>query len=192
MKETIADNVWPDDIAVDDKGNVWIAELRGKVHRYDAETGETKLIAEIPTTDPKNIEHGLYGIEVDPEFYDGHPYIYAFYAEQESIINTLSRFEFKDGMLDLKSEKVLLRVPTEPQCCHQAGDIEWGPDGTLYLSTGDTGMSETRPDWEVTEEELEVFKEANDLEEIQWSRLVDSERTAQNLQDLRGKIPAHK
>lgn len=188
VKETIADNVWPDDLAVDDKGNVWIAELRGKVHRYDAETGETSLIAEIPTTDPKNIEHGLYGIEVDPEFYDGQPYIYAFYAERESFINTLSRFIYKDGMLDLESEEVILRVPTEPQCCHQAGDIEWGPDGTLYLSTGDTGMSETRPDWEVSEEQLDGFMKKNELEEIQWSRLADSERTSQNLQDLRGKI----
>ena len=188
VKETIADNVWPDDLAVDDMGNVWIAELRGKVHRYDAETGETKLIAEIPTTDPKNIEHGLYGIEVDPEFYSGQPYIYAFYAERESFINTLSRFEYKDGLLDLSSEEVLLRVPTEPQCCHQAGDIEWGPDGTLYLSTGDTGMSETRPDWELTEEEMDAFMKTNQLDEIQWSRLVDSERTSQNLQDLRGKI----
>lgn len=188
VKETIADNVWPDDLAIDEKGNVWIAELRGKVHRYDAETGKTKLIAEIPTTDPKNIEHGLYGIEVDPNFYGGDPYIYAFYAERESIINTLSRFEYKDGMLDLESEEILLRVPTEPQCCHQAGDIEWGPDGTLYLSTGDTGMSETRPDWELSKEELDAFLANNNLEEFQWSRLVDSERTSQNLQDLRGKI----
>ena len=125
---------------------------------------------------------------MDPEFYDGSPYIYLFYAERETITNTLSRFEYKDGMLDLASEEVILRVPTEPQCCHQAGDIEWGPDGTLYLSTGDTGMSETRPDWELTKEELDAFKETHDLENIQWSRLVDSERSSQNLQDLRGKI----
>lgn len=188
VKETIADNVWPDDIAVDDMGNVWIAELRGKVHRYDAASGETKLIGQVPTTNPEKIEHGLYGIEVDPDFYNGSPYVYLFYAERETIINTLSRFEYRDGAIDFSSEEVLLRVPTEPQCCHQAGDIEWGPDGTLYLSTGDTGMSETRPDWELTEEELDAFKEKYNLDEIQWSRLVDSERSAQNLQDLRGKI----
>ncbi len=188
VKETISDNVWPDDLAVDDEGNVWIAELRGKVHRYDAATGETSLIAELSTTDPKNIEHGLYGIEVDPDFYSGQPYVYLFYAEKESIINTLSRFTYTNGQIDLSSEEVLLRVPTEPQCCHQAGDIEWGPDGTLYLSTGDTGMSETQPDWELSEEELEAFKAKHNLDEFQWSRLVDSERTAQNLQDLRGKI----
>lgn len=188
VKETIAENVWPDDIAVDDVGNVWIAELRGKVHRYDAATGETRLIGEVPTTNPEKIEHGLYGIEVDPDFYSGSPYVYLFYAEPETFINTLSRYEYRDGAIDFSSEQVLLRVPTEPQCCHQAGDIEWGPDGTLYLSTGDTGMSETRPDWELTEEELDAFKQKYNLEEIQWSRLVDSERSAQNLQDLRGKI----
>ncbi len=188
VKETISENVWPDDIAVDDQGNVWIAELRGKLHRYDAASGETTLVAELPTTDPTNIEHGLYGVEVDPNFYNGEPYVYLFYAERETFINTLSRFRYENGRVDLSSEKVLLRVPTEPQCCHQAGDLEWGPDGTLYLSTGDTGMSETRPDWEITEEEMAAFKATHDLEDTQWSRLVDSERSAQNLQDLRGKI----
>ncbi|HET6569333.1 MAG TPA: ThuA domain-containing protein [Rhodothermales bacterium] len=188
VKETIADNVWPDDIAIDERGNVWIAELQGKVHRYDAATGETTQIAQIQTTNPVNIEHGLYGIEVDPEFYSGQQYIYLYYAEPESFINTLSRFEFRDGKLDMSSEKVLLRVPTLPQCCHQSGDLEWGSNGTLMLSTGDTGMSEVRPDWENSEDSLEAFKERHNLKDLHWSRLVDSEKSAQNLQDLRGKI----
>jgi glucose/arabinose dehydrogenase len=188
VKETIAEGVWPDDIAVDDRGNVWIAELRGKVHRYDAETGQTRLIGTVPTTDPTKIEHGLYGIEIDPNFFDGEPYVYLYYAEPETFINTLSRFEYRDGQIDFNAPQVLLRVPTEPQCCHQAGDIEWGPDGTLFLSTGDTGMSETRPDWEVPEDRIEAFKQRHGLKDIHWSRLVDSERSAQNLTDLRGKI----
>ena len=188
VKETVSEGVWPDDIAVDDEGDVWIAELTGKVFHYDAATGETTQIGEVNTTDPTKIEHGLYGIEVDPNFYDGEPWVYLYYAEPETIINTLSRVRFENGQLDMDSEEILLRVPTEPQCCHQAGDIEWKPDGTLLLSTGDTGMSETRPEWELTEEEIEAFKQENSLEDIQWSRLVDSERSAQNLQDLRGKI----
>ncbi len=61
-------------------------------------------------------------------------------------------------------------MPTELQCCHQAGDIEWSPDGTLYLSTGDTGMSETRPDWEVPEDRLEAFKARHNLKDVHWSR----------------------
>ncbi len=186
--EVLAENIWPDDIAVDDKGHVWIAELRGKVHRYDAETGETRQIAHLDVTDPTNVEHGLFGVEVDPAFYEGEPYVYLYYAEQKTFINTLSRFTYRNGMLDMSSEKVLLRVPTEPHCCHQAGDIEWGPDGSLYLSTGDTGMSEVRPQWEVSQERIDDFMARHDLSRIHWTRLVDSERSAQNLQDLRGKI----
>ena len=188
VKEVIAENVWPDDIAVDEKGNVWIVELRGKIHYYDAEAGETKQIAYLPTTDPTGIEHGIYGVEVDPEFYNGSPYLYIFYAEPNTFINTLSRFEVADGEIDFSTEHVLLRVPTEPQCCHQAGDLEWGPDGTLYISTGDTGYSGTRPTWEITEAQIEAFKEKHGLDDYHWSRLVDSERTSQNLTDTRGKI----
>lgn len=188
IKEVIADNVWPDDIAVDEQGDVWIAELRGKIHHYDAETDEVTQIAHLQTTDPTNVEHGLLGIEVDPEFYEGSPYIYLFYTEPHTFINTLSRFTYADGILDLESEHVLLRVPTEPQCCHQAGDIEWGPDSTLYLSTGDTGMSEVRPGWKMSEEQLSAFVSTHALKDYHWARIVDSERSAQNLQDLRGKI----
>ncbi len=188
IKEVIAQEVWPDDIAVDERGNVWIAELRGEIYHYDAATGDWGQIGKVWTTDPTNIEHGLYGIEVDPAFYDGSPYVYLYYAEQHTFMNILSRVEFAGGVLRMETEEVLLRVPTEPTCCHQAGDLEWGPDSTLYLSTGDNGMSEVRPDWELSEERLEAFKTRHQLKDIHWSRNVDSERSAQNLQDLRGKI----
>ena len=188
VKEVIAKDVWPDDLAIDSRGNVWIAELQGKVHRYDAATGDIQIVATLRTTNPTNIEHGLYGVEVDPEFYDGKPYVYLYYAEPHTFTNVLSRFDFHVDGLAMETEKVLVRVPTEPTCCHQAGDLEWGPDSTLYLSTGDTGMSEVRPDWEITEEQLKAFQERHGLKGYHWARQVDSERSAQNLQDLRGKI----
>jgi cytochrome c len=187
-KETIAANVWPDDLAIDDEGNVFIAELTGKIHRYDAKTKQVSLVAQLATTDPTNIEHGLLGIEVDPNFTKGEPYFYAYYTQPESYISTLSRFTFKDGKLDMSSEKLLLRVPTEPHCCHQAGDLEWGPNGTLFVSTGDTGESGTKPEDEISEERIKAFETRNKLSGHHWSRIVDSERTGQNLQELRGKV----
>jgi cytochrome c len=188
VKEVISADVWPDDIAVDDRGNVWIAELRGKIHRYDATTKQTRLLAEIKTTDPTGIEHGIYGIEVDPNFYAGEPYVYIFYAEPETFVNTLLRYEYRNDAIDFSTEKILLRVPTEPQCCHQAGDLEWGSDGTLFISTGDTGYSGTKPEWEISVERVKAFAEKYDLKDTHWSRIVDSEVTSQNLTDLRGKV----
>ena len=188
VKETVVEDVWPDDLAIDERGVVWIVELTGRVFRYDPETDASTHVATIETTDPTNIEHGLYGIEIDPEFYQGEPYIYLYYAEPETFVNTLSRYVFRDGRIDLSTEEVLLRVPTEPACCHQAGDLEWGPDGTLFVSTGDTGQSGTRPSQEITTEAIEAFVERSRLTDYHWSRLTDSERTSQNLQDLRGKV----
>jgi glucose/arabinose dehydrogenase len=188
VKETIAQNVWPDDIAIDDQGIVWIAELTGRIHRYDPQTKQTTVAGQLPTTDPTNIEHGLLGIEVDPNFHRGEPYLYVFYTVPEAYVNTLSRFTVTNGTLDMTSEKVLLRVPTEPHCCHQAGDLEWGPDGTLFVSTGDTGESGTNPEDEISKLRIKTFVERNKLKGYHWSRITDSERTAQNLQELRGKV----
>ena len=188
VKETIAQNVWPDDLAIDEQGIVWIAELTGKIHRYDPQTKQTTVAGQLPTTDPTNIEHGLLGIEVDPNFHRGEPYLYVFYTVPEAYVNTLSRFTVTNGTLDMTSEKVLLRVPTEPHCCHQAGDLEWGPNGTLFVSTGDTGESGTKPEDEISLARVKSFRERNKLKDHHWSRLVDSERTSQSLQELRGKV----
>ena len=187
-KETIADNLWPDDLAIDTKGVVWIAELTGKIHRYDPATKQTTVVAQLVTTDPTNIEHGLLGLEIDPKFYEGEPYVYAYYTQPESYVSTLSRFTYRDGKIDLGTEKVLLRVPTEPHCCHQAGDLEWGPNGTLFVSTGDTGESGTKPEDEISDTRIKAFEESHKLSGHHWSRIVDSERTGQNLQELRGKV----
>jgi glucose/arabinose dehydrogenase len=188
VKETVAKDVWPDDIVADDQGNVWIAELTGRILRYDGQTKQTAVVAEMPTTDPTNIEHGVFGIEIDPNFYKGEPYVYVYRALRESFVNTLSRFTYRDGKIDLSTEKVLLRVPTEPSCCHQAGDLEWGDDGTLFISAGDTGQSSVRPEDEISEARIAAFEERNALKGHHWSRIADSERTAQDLQELRGKV----
>ena len=187
-KETVAKDVWPDDIAIDPQGKVWIAELRGKVHVYDPATDTTTYLGTLPTTDPTKIEHGLLGIELDPDFYQGEPFVYLFYTEADTFINTLARFKYTNGQLNWQNPEVILRVPTDPQCCHQAGDLEWGLDNTLYISTGDTGMSETHPNWELSAEAIDDFVSQRGLTGYHWSRIVDSERTSQNLQDLRGKI----
>ena len=49
-------------------------------------------------------------------------------------------------------------------------------------------MSEVRPGWKMSEEQLAAFMDSHSLKDYHWARLVDSERSAQNLQDLRGKI----
>ena len=68
----------------------------------------------------------------------GEPYLYAYYTQPEPYVSTLSRFTVRDGKLDMSTEKVLLRVPTEPQCCHQAGDLFNVIAASTRLDTGVT------------------------------------------------------
>ena len=88
----------------------------------------------------------------------------------------LSRFTARpDGTLDLTTRVDLLRVPSERACCHEAGSLAFGPDGTLFLSTGDNTdpfASEGRAP----------------LDERPGRETFNAQRTAGNPFDLRGKI----
>ncbi len=52
----------------------------------------------------------------------------------------LSTFELnpQSNMIDMSSEKVILKVPAEwDHCCHYGGDLDYLPDGTITLTVGD-------------------------------------------------------
>jgi len=90
--------------------------------------------------------------------------------------NRLARFRMSDRVtVDPASEDILLRVPSA-RGNHEGGDLEFGPDGLLFLSIGDN----TNP-----------FGEAEGyapLDAREDRTLYDARRTAQNPFDLRGSI----
>lgn len=81
-------------------------------------------------------ESGLHGIAVDPDF-DIDNYIYLYYTYSTNGSNTLnrvSRFTLKDD--NLINEQILIEnIPGGSN--HDGGRIKFGPDGNLYISTGD-------------------------------------------------------
>ncbi len=125
-------------------------------------------------------EDGLQGIVLDPEF-EQNGWVYLYYSVPTSETgddqyDRLSRFTVDGDTIDPDSETEILTVPSGPDpCCHVGGDLEFGPEGNLYISTGD----DTSP-----------FQSSGytPIDERDGRELFDAQRSASNTNDLRGNI----
>lgn len=174
----------PMELAVAPDGDLYVAEREGRVLRVRPSTGGVFVIAELEVTalrakEPNSSwarEDGLLGLALDPGFAENRR-IYLYYSHADELLNRLSRFELKGGRLDLSTEKAILDVPTDrrDRVCHHGGSLEFGPDGLLYLSTGDN----TNP-----------FESGGyaPIDDREGRDHVDAMRSAGNTNDLRGKI----
>ncbi|MBC8173422.1 MAG: PQQ-dependent sugar dehydrogenase [Chitinophagales bacterium] len=84
-------------------------------------------------------EQGLLGLAFHPD-YGSNGYFYVNYTNNSG--NTrISRFSvnpLNPDLADATSESILLTI-TQPFDNHNGGDLEFGPDGYLYIPTGDGG-----------------------------------------------------
>lgn len=85
--------------------------------------------------DPFN-ERGLSGIAIDPNFAETG-YIYVFYTVPNDNFNRISRLTFLGDFFVPGSEQVLMEIDPMPGSIHNAGAMHFGPDGYLYITTGD-------------------------------------------------------
>ena len=85
-------------------------------------------------------ERGLMGIAFDPDF-ESNGYVYVYYTTStEPIHNKVSRFTADPSNPDIAipgSEVTILDLEPLVTESHIGGALEFGPDGTLYISTGD-------------------------------------------------------
>jgi len=154
-------------------GRVLFIERPGAVHLVDPTTGSDEIINEIEVA--YGLEDGLVGLTVDPDFED-NGWVYLYHSPVDTSVNRLSRFTFDGKRLDPGSEAVLLDVRTQRDtCCHAGGSLTFGPDGNLFLSTGDN----------VNPFEADRYAP---IDERPGRAPYDAQGTSANSQDLRGKI----
>ena len=172
----------PMELSVLNDGRILFIERHGAVKIYNTKTKKLKTIATIPvSTKYKDKEgkvtegeDGLLGLNKDPNFATNH-WIYLYYSDPVKPENILTRYTLNGDVLDLKSKKVLLVIPTQrEQCCHTGGSIAWDKDGNLYLSTGDN-----------TSPRATAYAPIDERKDRgPW----DAQKSSGNTNDLRGKI----
>jgi cytochrome c len=114
---------------------IFLVELAGKLRIIYPDTQTIVEAAEFAVTNAQ--ENGLIGIALDPNFSDNQ-WIYLQYSPTDFEGQHISRFTMKGDILDRDSERLILSFPEQrEQCCHHAGSLEFGPDGNLFISTGD-------------------------------------------------------
>jgi glucose/arabinose dehydrogenase len=104
-------------------------------------------------------ERGMVGITTDPRFEaNRHFYLYYTYDKhragrpgrcptknRRAPVNRVSRFTLgRGGVVDPASEVVLIDNIPSWSGIHNGGDLEFGPDGYLYVSVGDGGCDYAR------------------------------------------------
>ena len=113
------------------------------------ESDETMVVLDIENRICHNGERGLQSIRPHPDFAENR-YIYLFYARlKEGCLedindgppNRLSRFTMDANTLqiDVDSEVVILQVTPTLKRVHNGGNIAFGVDRKLYVTTGDGG-----------------------------------------------------
>jgi len=125
----------PMELAVAPDGTVYWIEFGGRLLALDRNARAPRVVGELTVTTAQ--ENGLIGLALDPDFAaNGHVYLQ--YSPPDFDGQHVSRFTIRDGVLDPASEKLLLEFQEQrKECCHHAGSLAFGPDGCLFIATGD-------------------------------------------------------
>jgi len=83
-------------------------------------------------------EQGFIAITLDPDFANNN-YFYLYYTKGSRARFRVSRFTHLGMTADPNSEFLVWENPQPiASCCHFGGGLDFGPDGALYVTTGDT------------------------------------------------------
>jgi len=163
----------PMELEIAHDGRIFFIEIGGKIKVYHPDTRQVTVAGSVQVTTAN--ENGLLGMALDPKF-ASNGWIYLLYSPNDFNGQRICRYTMMGDEMSAASAKVLLTYAEQrKQCCHHAGALRFGPDGCLYASSGDN----TNPF------QSDAYAPLDDRPDRDpW----DSQKSAANTNDLRGKI----
>jgi glucose/arabinose dehydrogenase len=122
--------------AGDGSGRVYVVEQEGRVIVLDADGGGRQTYLDIAERIDSGGERGLLGLAFHPDF-ASYGRLFVNYTDLSGD-TVVSEFGGDAERADPASERVLLTID-QPFANHNGGDVAFGPDGYLYIATGDGG-----------------------------------------------------
>ncbi|MBA8794784.1 glucose/arabinose dehydrogenase [Friedmanniella endophytica] len=112
------------------------------VIRVDPTTGAKTTLGTVPNVLAADGSGGLYGIAIAPTFASDH-WLYLMQTSPTDV--RVVRIRITSGTLDLSSEQVVVKGILRNRS-HNGGRLRFGPDGKLYVATGDAENGATAQD----------------------------------------------
>ncbi len=171
IREPMAEGLNPTSMTVAPDGRIFITEKHGQIRIVrDGELLEESFL-EIEVDDSN--ERGLGHMVLHPDF-ELNNYYYVFYSVPGMRQNRISRFTANGDHTIPGSEFVLLDLDHLGTDIHNGGDMIFGFDGFLYVSTGEGGVNWQAGDLTTTNGKILRMDDAgNPVSENPWYDLVE-------------------
>ena len=128
--------------AGDGSGRLFVVERRGQIRIVDADGAvlDEPFLAIADLVESGGMEQGLLGLAFHPE-YATNGRFFVYYSAIEDGALTLAEYAVSaddPDRGDPASARILLEID-DPFSNHNGGELEFGPDGYLYVAVGDGG-----------------------------------------------------
>ncbi len=130
--------------AGDGSNRVFVLEQEGRIRVFEnnAQTASAGTYLDIKKRVASGGEMGLLGLAFHPKF-EQNGYLFVNYTKNNPSETVISRFKAASAnanMVDPTTETILFKFK-QPYSNHNGGKILFGPDGYLYIATGDGGSA---------------------------------------------------